>query len=60
MQAEKKQFQVQLFHGVEHGFALGGDINNLYERAYSDMIIRTEQKLTCDRVYQGTEFEGYC
>jgi hypothetical protein len=32
MQAEKKQFQVQLFQGVEHGFALRGDINNPYER----------------------------
>ena len=36
MQAEKKQFQVQLFQGVEHGFALRGDINNAYERAYRD------------------------
>lgn len=33
MQAEKKKFQVQLFQGVEHGFALRGDINNAYERA---------------------------
>lgn len=24
LQAEKKPFQVQLFHGVEHGFALRG------------------------------------
>ena len=32
MQAEKKQFQVQLFQGVEHGFALRGDISNAYER----------------------------
>ena len=31
MQAEKKRFQVQLFQGVEHGFALRGDVNNPYE-----------------------------
>ena len=31
MQEEKKVFQVQLFQGVEHGFALRGDINNAYE-----------------------------
>ncbi|KAG4432449.1 hypothetical protein IFR05_012064 [Cadophora sp. M221] len=28
----KKPFQVQLFSGVEHGFALRGDMNNPYER----------------------------
>ncbi|KAK5116368.1 hypothetical protein LTR62_007915 [Meristemomyces frigidus] len=32
MQAEKKHFQVQLFQGVEHGFALRGDPTNAYER----------------------------
>jgi dienelactone hydrolase len=31
MQAEQKVFQVQLFQGVEHGFALRGDVNNAYE-----------------------------
>lgn len=35
MQPEKKRFQVQLFQGVEHGFALRGDINNAYERKLS-------------------------
>ena len=34
MQAEKKRFQVQLFQGVEHGFALRGNIDNAYERKY--------------------------
>ena len=32
MQAEKKQFQLQLFQGVEHGFALRGADDNPYER----------------------------
>ncbi|OAA65773.1 Dienelactone hydrolase [Niveomyces insectorum RCEF 264] len=30
--SEKKTFQVQLFSGVVHGFALRGDVNNPYER----------------------------
>jgi hypothetical protein len=29
---EGKDYQVQLFHGVEHGFALRGNIDNAYER----------------------------
>jgi len=32
MQAEKKHFQVQLFQGVAHGFALRGNPDNAYER----------------------------
>ena len=36
MQSEKKVFQVQLFQGVEHGFALRGDLENAYERMFSD------------------------
>lgn len=32
MQAEKKVFQVQLFQGVEHGFALRGNPDDVYER----------------------------
>lgn len=31
MQAEKKRFQVQLFQGVEHGFACRADVNNPYQ-----------------------------
>ena len=49
MQAEKKQFQVQLFQGVEHGFALRADLNNAYERTFScGGCVRLE--LTLDRI----------
>lgn len=40
MQAEKKRFQVQLFQGVEHGFALRGDVNNAYERKYHSSMLQ--------------------
>lgn len=32
MQREKKVYQYQLFSGVEHGFALRGNVENPYER----------------------------
>lgn len=32
LQTEKKAYQLQLFSGVEHGFALRGDLENPYER----------------------------
>lgn len=35
LQSEKKTYQLQLFSGVEHGFALRGDMNNPYERELS-------------------------
>jgi dienelactone hydrolase len=38
MQAEQKVFQVQLFQGVEHGFALRGDVNNAYESKSNSYI----------------------
>lgn len=44
MMQGKKHFQVQLFSGVEHGFALRGDMDNPYERksSASDGSLRTE------------------
>ncbi|KAK3071474.1 hypothetical protein LTR53_008555 [Teratosphaeriaceae sp. CCFEE 6253] len=41
MQAEKKLFQVQLFQGVEHGFALRGNIDNPYERYTKEQSLRS-------------------
>ncbi|KKA17610.1 hypothetical protein T310_8448 [Rasamsonia emersonii CBS 393.64] len=32
LQSEKKKYQLQLFSGVEHGFALRGNMENPYER----------------------------
>lgn len=32
LQTKKKPYQLQLFSGVEHGFALRGDLENPYER----------------------------
>lgn len=32
----KQSYQVQLFSGVQHGFALRGDMNNPYERKRSE------------------------
>ncbi|RFU35121.1 hypothetical protein B7463_g1178, partial [Scytalidium lignicola] len=32
LQSEKKPYQLQLFYGVEHGFALRGNMDNPYER----------------------------
>jgi len=32
LQEIKVPYQVQLFYGVEHGFALRGNMDNIYER----------------------------
>ena len=58
MQQEKKQFQVQLFQGVEHGFALRGDIENGYERTFglANFSIH-EFSLTLYRIHERTKSE---
>jgi dienelactone hydrolase len=40
---EKKVYELQVFSGVEHGFALRGDMNNPYERKSTsvDVAFRT-------------------
>ena len=35
LQAGKKTYHLQLFSGVEHGFALRGNMANAYERKYA-------------------------
>ncbi|KAK4953226.1 hypothetical protein LTR10_008932 [Elasticomyces elasticus] len=40
MQAQGKIFQVQLFQGVEHGFALRGNIDNPYERYTKEQSLK--------------------
>ena len=38
---EKKQYHVQLFHGVEHGFALRGNMDVPYERFAKEQSLKT-------------------
>lgn len=38
LQTEKKQYQLQLFSGVEHGFSLRGDMSNPYERKLQSVL----------------------
>jgi dienelactone hydrolase len=40
MKGGKKEFQLQLFSGVEHGFALRGDMENKYERWVKESSLR--------------------
>jgi len=59
MQAEKKKFQLQLFQGVEHGFAVRGSDSDPYASMYRPgTIIRP----MCDmyRIYQRTKSSRYC
>lgn len=37
---QKKQYQVQLFQGVEHGFALRGNMENPYERYCKEQSLK--------------------
>jgi len=39
MQAEKKKFQLQLFQGVEHGFAVRGSDSDPYASMYRPGIV---------------------
>jgi hypothetical protein len=45
LQSEKKTYQLQLFSGVEHGFALRGNMNNAHERKFAAKKIK-EKLLT--------------
>lgn len=48
LQTEKKPYHLQLFSGVEHGFALRGDLENPYERQLPSLInIHLTMQYTC-------------
>lgn len=48
LQTEKKPYELQLFSGVDHGFALRGDMGNPYERKFVFLvIIRLSTQSTC-------------
>ncbi|OBT41463.1 hypothetical protein VE00_08075 [Pseudogymnoascus sp. WSF 3629] len=40
LQTEKKPYQLQLFSGVQHGFALRGDLENPYERYVKEQSLK--------------------
>ncbi|KAF9886282.1 hypothetical protein FE257_011895 [Aspergillus nanangensis] len=40
LQSGKKDYQLQLFSGVEHGFALRGDMENPYERYVKEQSLK--------------------
>lgn len=48
LQSGQKIYQFQLFSGVEHGFALRGNMKNPYERALSLFVIYAELNLKAD------------
>lgn len=62
LQSEHKKYHLQLFSGVEHGFALRGDMKNPYEREYKipwnayDCHIPRSTKLKFQRIREGAEF----
>jgi len=54
LQSDKKQYHLQLFSGVEHGFALRGNMNEPYESRFSEnssSILLAD----CCRIRQRTE-----
>lgn len=65
MNAGNKIYHLQLFSGVEHGFALRGKMDNAYERSYhclkrwSPLEIKYSKANIPGRLGQRTEFEGH-
>lgn len=52
MQGKGTTFQVQLFSGVEHGFALRGDMSKPYEREQISLIYDIHHRLMRPQVIQ--------
>jgi dienelactone hydrolase len=48
LQTGNKSYQFQLFSGVEHGFALRGNMKNPYERMSLPFTIHAQLELTTD------------
>ncbi len=47
LQETKAPYQVQLFYGVEHGFALRGNMDNPYEREFLHTFIDGLRTIGC-------------
>ena len=62
LDAAYKPYHLQLFSGVQHGFALRCDLNKPYEREWSLAVVRgvVMGALTYDRLLQGAEPQGHC
>ena len=48
LQEDKKTYNFQLFSGVEHGFALRGNMDNPYERTFADAPVQSCTKIAYD------------
>ena len=48
MQEDKKTYNFQLFSGVEHGFALRGNMDNPYERTFPNAPVQSWKKIEYD------------
>lgn len=60
LQSQKKTYHLQLFSGVEHGFALRGDMDNPYEREQVNHSFYGSSELIKEtRLCEGAVFEGY-
>ena len=62
LRAEKKKYQLQLFTGVEHGFALRGNMDEPHERELQNIrsVPVAQDSANGIRICERAEFEGYC
>lgn len=62
LRAEKKKYQLQLFTGVEHGFALRGNMDDPHERELQNIgsVPVVQVSANVIRICERAEFEGYC
>lgn len=60
LQREKKKYQLQLFHGVAHGFAVRGNPDDPYHRMIQTLIPERHdgESLTFCRMVQRAEPKG--
>ena len=61
LRAEKKKYQLQLFTGVEHGFALRGNMDEPHERELQNIrsVPVAQDSANGIRICERAEFERY-